>query len=214
MQNKTKKILNIILNIILIFVIICTLYSIFFSCFFFATTVEGNSMQPTYNNSSEKDRILVSKLKSYSYGDIVIIQSSQIDAETGSNKYIVKRVIAIGNDYIDMKFENKKLLIYVNGSVVDESTYLGNVEYEIEPTTYFNFVALKEHYEGAVTSQGLLIPEQMIFVLGDNREDSADSSLYGPFSSSNVVGTVLTKIGKNSFAPISLLGYWLGKENV
>ena len=127
-------------------------------------TVDGNSMNPTLSNN---DRILASSTAYTAVqGDIVIItQPNSFDAP------IVKRVIALGGQTVDIK--NGK--VYVDGEALDEpyvkeqTIVKGNICY---PFT---------------------VPENCIFVMGDNRNHSTDSrfSSVGVIDERYILGKVL-----------------------
>lgn len=127
--------------------------------FFQVSEVEGVSMMPTLSN---KDRIIVDKI-SYNFkdpkrGDIVIIKSPADVRE----KY-VKRIVALPGDRV--KIEDNKF--YLNGVPQDES--------------YINEKLIKGFFSEVV------VPNNTIFVLGDNRNESIDSRF-------NEVGFVRTKL--------------------
>ena len=112
--------------------------------------VDGHSMLPTLQHG---DRLLVlnSMLDhNYAPGDIVVLRK-----ESFLNEPIVKRVIATEGQSVDIDFMNG--VVYVDGEALEEP-------YINEPT----FVD-----EG--TEFPLTVPENSIFVMGDNRNHSGDS---------------------------------------
>lgn len=111
--------------------------------------VSGHSMQPTLQNG---DLMLTSRLfYEPERGDIIVLQKEGFF----DGQPIVKRVIAVGGDSIDIHFETGE--VFLNGELLDEP-------YIAEPT-YKN--------EGTVFPQN--IPEGCVFVMGDNRNQSDDS---------------------------------------
>jgi signal peptidase I len=113
---------------------------------FETVSVDGHSMDPTLNN---KDRLIVEKVTYYfrapKPGDIVVIKYPADQKEK-----FIKRVIAVGGDRI--KIENNK--VYVNDQPKNEP-------YILEKTMRdFNEVK---------------VPQNTIFVMGDNRNNSRDS---------------------------------------
>lgn len=114
-----------------------------------AIGVEGNSMNDTLQDGN---KLAVSNLfYQPSYGDIVIIRKDSFDAE----KPIVKRVIAVEGQEIDINFETGA--VTVDGVVLEE-------DYIREPTRS------RLDFQGPVT-----VPKGHVFVMGDNRNHSADS---------------------------------------
>ncbi len=108
--------------------------------------VDGYSMVPTLH---ERDRIIVSKLtyrmSTPKQGDIVIFKNP------GNMKQnYVKRVIGVAGDRIEIKDG----MVYINDELLNEAY-------------------IKEQPFGDFPEQ--IVPENTIFVLGDNRNFSKDS---------------------------------------
>ena len=91
---------------------------------------------------------------------------------------IVKRVIATGGQTVDIDFDSGE--VYVDGERLDEP-------YTFEPT-YESYAAYGMSLDYPVT-----VPEGSIFVMGDNRNHSADSRFapVGCMDESCVLGKVL-----------------------
>lgn len=117
---------------------------------FFARVIDvkGRSMEPTLIDG---DKIVITRLAGgYDRGDIVVLRK-----ETFRQEPIVKRVIAVGGDTIDIDFVQG--IVYINGSPLDEP-YVNELTYD------------REDFEGPVE-----VPEGHVFVMGDNRNNSSDS---------------------------------------
>ena len=111
--------------------------------------VHGSSMVPTLHNG---DRLLVSDLfYEPARGDIVVFKKDGYD----SNKALVKRVIAVEGDVVNIDFDNG--IVYVNGEALEEE-YLS-----VSTNNKLDFI-------GPQT-----VPANCLFVLGDNRNASTDS---------------------------------------
>jgi len=119
-------------------------------CFTFVFRLVGvlqRSMQPTlYEGQS---LIVGAMIRNPKYGDIVIVTDP-----THANP-LVKRVIAVGGQEIDIDFEEGE--VYVDGKKLDEP-----------------YIAEKTQRQFDVEFP-LTVPEGSIFVMGDNRNDSLDS---------------------------------------
>lgn len=110
--------------------------------------VDGESMNPTLNDG---DWLTVSAINTeFERGDIVVITQPN-----ALNEPLIKRVIAVGGDTIDIDFNTHKVI--VNGEVLDEP-------YILSPT------ASRGDFIEPVT-----VPEGYLFVMGDNRNNSLDS---------------------------------------
>ncbi len=113
--------------------------------------VEGSSMYPTLVNH---ERLFVDKLSYYfsdpQRGEIVVFRYPKDESRD-----FIKRVIAVGGDTVEMR--NGKVL--VNGSALKED-YI----YKEDPKGQN-----RSNYRKSV------VPQNHIFVLGDNRNNSEDS---------------------------------------
>ena len=112
--------------------------------------VDGHSMVPTLQNG---DRLLVLNsmlYDDYKYGDIVVLRKDSFLEDP-----IVKRVIAVENQTVDIDFSTGS--VYVDGVLLKED--------------YINELTFLE--EG--TEFPLTVPKGSVFVMGDNRNHSSDS---------------------------------------
>jgi signal peptidase I len=116
---------------------------------------------------TEGDRVLVNKL-TYRFGDIdrgdiIVFERPPGEPDT-TITHLIKRVVGKPGDTV----EGIDGVLYVNGEPQEEK-----------------YVA-----EGALTN-GLpktTVPDGMLWVMGDNREDSADSRFFGAIDEDTVVG--------------------------
>ena len=112
--------------------------------------VQGPSMIPTLQNG---DRLLVLNstiVREYRRGDIVIARKQSF-----SDDPIVKRVIAVGGQTVDIDFGAG--VVYVDG-VAQKEDYINDLTYTYEGTDF-----------------PLTVPEGSVFLMGDNRNMSTDS---------------------------------------
>ncbi len=203
--NNKKTISKILLeflgNLFFAYCVIVSLALILFSSVTIECDVEGLSMYPTFNDnygSNKNDVVFVNLYdKNITYGDIVVVK-------TDKNK-IIKRVIALAGDKIDIVKVDNEYLIELNGEVLHENY----ICYNINPSTpaisqngidatYRKFSDLRakqpENFEG-VDEEGTgtgkyIVPDNSIFILGDNRAVSQDSSYYGAFTLEQTEGKV------------------------
>ena len=134
---------------------------VLFTFIFKVVTIDGPSMENTLHNG---ERIVISNIGADAKsGDIVVISRNQnnIVSDTDAVAPIIKRVIATEGQIVDIDFETG--VVYVDGVALDESYVKTptNVKFDI------NFP--------------VSVPEDCVFVLGDNRNNSTDSrsSLIG-----------------------------------
>lgn len=138
------------------------------------TIVYGNSMQPTLQPYNflvvEKLTPRFGELKA---GDIVTLNVPEYVGKEKST--IVKRVIAVEGDV----FEIKNGMVYVNNKALEEGYIMGSYTQEVNP----QYAAL-------------VIPEDHIYVLGDNRLPNAslDSRSIGAIAKGKIGGKVILRI--------------------
>lgn len=139
--------------------------------------VEGESMMPTLQNAN---RLIVSKIQYHitqpKRFDIIIFHA------TPTEDY-VKRVIGLPGDTVQYKND----MLYINGKKVDEP-YLKPYKSKLLPgedlTQDFSLKTLKS------TNGVARVPKGKLFVMGDNRQNSVDSRIFGFVDESQIVGKV------------------------
>jgi len=200
-------------TIFITFFVFLSLYiysCLLFYSIFYQVQVIGQSMKPTFNSALEegangeasiyKDIVVVNRYETGENGDIILIQTT--------NEIIIKRIIATAGQTLTLKlddsYENNGGVdveichYYLNGVKIDES-YLGE-NYKDMNTAYYNKFVDNEHYtvteetadeaEDGFRQATLVIPQNCVFALGDNRGNSTDSTYYGAFNISQITGKV------------------------
>jgi len=126
--------------------------------------IYGSNMDPALQDGNY---VVALKQEVFQRGDVIVFNYY--------NKLLVKRVIAIGGDVVDIAADGT---VSVNGIVQDESYVteksLGNSDIQYPYT----------------------VPANHLFVMGDNRANSIDSraSMVGPIGMEQVVGKVVLRV--------------------
>lgn len=126
--------------------------------------VTGTSMAPTLQND---ELVICRKHGDFQQGDIVAFYFN--------NKILLKRVIGVSGDVIDMDEDGT---VYVNGEAIDEP--------------YLNEKALGE----CDIEFPYQVPDERVFVMGDHRATSVDSrsTAVGCIADEAIVGRVILRI--------------------
>lgn len=128
------------------------------------TQVVGNSMSPTLENGE----VLILNKAKYRFSEV---KRGDIIAFTYEDtKYLIKRVIGLPGDYISIK-DNK---VYINGKYYKEN-YLKDIDTPNFELTNLGYTK---------------VPENMYFVLGDNRDNSLDSRKIGLVNKADIIGEI------------------------
>ena len=123
-------------------------------------TIHQVSMRPTLE---EGDRILLNRLvyhfREPARGDIIVLHSP-----LNADEDLVKRIVGIAGDGLSVLGGK----LFVNGVAQDEP-YL-----------------LEQNFEGDMPETP--VPSGEVFVMGDNRNNSGDSRLFGSISKDSIIG--------------------------
>lgn len=185
---KEKEPVNVadeILDWIESFVFAMFIIILIFIFFLRIVTVEGESMVSTLE---DKDRLVMSHMNyTPKRNDIVVVNSDVL------GKTIIKRVIGISGDTIKIDYDHNR--VYVNGE--EQSNEHIN-------ETMINKGIFDPAYKIEDNVYEYTVPDGMIFVMGDNRNNSTDSRAIGFIDEKDVLGHAIfrlypfKKIGKIS----------------
>lgn len=148
----SKDIYNFVKELICIIVIALILSLTLRSWVIEGRIVPTESMLPTIQ---VKDRLLVNKIiyhfKDPQRGDIMVFRPPD---KIGANDDFIKRLVAIPGDKVEIKLGH----LYINNRIQKESYLDTAMNYEFGP---------------------VIVPANSYFVMGDNRNNSFDSHLWG-----------------------------------
>lgn len=132
--------------------------------------VSGTSMLP---NLSDRDRLVIEKVslytQNYERGEIVIFKPNE-----EMNDIYIKRIIGLPGD----KVEIKDGYVYVNSKKIDEDYLSPDIFTAATPNEF----------------SSLIVPDDCLYVLGDNRSISEDSRYIGPIPMKNLRGHAVFRV--------------------
>ena len=148
--------------------------------------IPSSSMTPALQVG---DRVLVNKL-SYEFGevsrgDLVVFKRTEVD--TGNKTDLIKRVIATEGELLEIS--GGEIFITEEGGK-DRKVLVEPYLAEGVTTQGFAFEGLCPESE----ANTCLVPENFIFVMGDNRSGSRDSRYFGPVDIDDIVGRAFIRI--------------------
>ncbi len=176
---------------IIVYICICLLKDFFYpqlekQFFQYSGPMYGTSMNPTLVKG---DRVVVNSI-TYSFndpkpGDVIMFRPPK----NISNKKdpTCKRIIAIGGETIEIRDGN----VYVDGQERNFGFQIGSYTYSESNLSVDNFSQNDNPYLTYGIDKPYYVPEGHYFVLGDNRQYSADSRWYGAIPRENIVGKVV-----------------------
>lgn len=154
--------------------------------------IPSKSMLPTLH---VHDRIVVNKLSYRVHdvhrGDVVVFTRPTCDAPKSPTwaqcasldriEDLVKRVVALPGEKVYIA-DNK---VFVNGRALTEPYVRDGAKIVPQPLGC-GFSGTKE--------KPYVVPTKMLFVMGDNRDDSFDSRCFGPIKQKSIVGRAFVRI--------------------
>ena len=199
-EKKRPLSLRIVDVILGIYILVLLIYTVFCTIFI-QVEIVGHSMQPTFNQllpawedaetSKYKDIAFANRFEKGTNGDIVIINTKEDGA-------VIKRIIAIGGQELTLRYESDGFYYFYvkdknqsKGEKLIEEYILNRADMNQEYWQRFrdnNYDLIISEISTKETT--ISIPEGKVFVLGDNRKVSNDSSYYGPVDSENILGKI------------------------
>lgn len=167
-MGAIKGIIDFVMDILETIVFIGSLFIVIYLFIAAPNQVKGASMEPTFYTG---EYIMTSKV-TYKFrkphrGDVIVFKSLK-----NQDIDYIKRIIGLPGD----KVEIKNAEVYVNDRLINEN-------YISEKTNLWESGFIKENIP-------LIVPDNMIFVMGDNRPRSSDSREFGPVPLDSIIGEV------------------------
>jgi signal peptidase I len=141
--------------------------------------IDGPSMQTTL---MPEDRVLVNKM-SYKLHDIHRGDVIVFDRVTNEVQHddLIKRVLGLPGETLEIR----SCIVYIDGVQVNEPYLNPEQTSQVEPSARCG-----SHTDMAP----IVVPEEMVFVMGDNRVQSFDSRDFGPIDTDKVRGRAFVVI--------------------
>ena len=187
-RKKNLVFLNGVVDYVELFVIAICAVLVLFSVAFRTCTVDGDSMN---NTLIDEEVLIVSDLFYTPQREDIIVFHQTGDSIYDKNYPLVKRVIGVGGDTVTIDFSSWTVSVTdINGSTVilDEPYITVDKEYPHKLSGIHEFV----------------VPKGTVFVLGDNRNhslDSTDQTAIGFVDTRRILGRVIVRI-----SPLSKFG--------
>jgi signal peptidase I len=174
----------------IIIIIGAGLVALFIMLFVFRSyQVDGPSMQPTLHNN---DRLIIwkvprtwAKITRNDYipkrGDIIVFSERGLTTPDGNTKELIKRVIGLPGDRVVIENGKTKVFNKEHPDGYDPDTTL----------PYGKGLDLSMDNEEKIDQK---IGPNQVFVMGDNRNNSLDSRVFGPISASDIVGKLVLRV--------------------
>ena len=132
-------------------------------------TVSGSSMYPTYRDGDILQAEKVASETEIRRGDVIVFRRPDKNGMT-----LIKRVIGVPGDRILIDEKG----IHVNGSLLSDS--------------------LPAPESFGIAENGLIVPDSEYFVIGDNRNHSTDSRVFGTVPASMIRSRISDVSGLNN----------------
>lgn len=174
-DNTKNKFLELLINSSSILLTAFLVVGVVFTFFFKVSVVSGMSMENTLHDG---DKLIISTVVTdVKPGDVIVISQPN-----NYEKVLIKRVIAVGGQIVAFDKETGETVI--DGKHIDEPYVKEDIKY-----TY-------------AMTRAYVVPYGKVFVMGDNRNNSADSrdAAVGMIDEDYIIGKVIYRIGdKNMF---------------
>lgn len=117
-------------------------------------------------------------LPNYQNDEVLILRTGNTELERGDvivarveGRQYIKRIVGLPNETIQIIDG----YVYINGNLLEESYTYQTAEY-------------------GIANEQVVIPENCYFVMGDNRDNSKDSRMFGAVERKCIIGKAIFKL--------------------
>lgn len=226
-DKKKNPVLTLLREIVELIVV--TLVLLIVIRFFLAEArfIPSSSMEPTLQIG---DRLLVEKISGHMHkpirrGEIIVFYPppSEMGGKDLSNEPLtvlgrltglpflpyepafIKRVIGLPGDRIRVQ---KNIGVFINDQLLDESPYVKEKpQYDLNTlgdigNRSYHGIDLRPYKDVKLAGQQIVVPAGHLFVMGDNRNNSEDSHMWGFLEQKRVIGRACLLFWRNFTPPI------------
>lgn len=174
-----------------LFIVACCVFQFIFVFGYFKADVDGISMYPTLKDHNV---LIVRSTNDVDNFDIIIVEyDNKKNIEIGgieNKELLVKRLIAKGGD----SFTIRNGVLVLNGKTYSEDYVFYKDKYNSLNPNLKKFIDKGLTYDSKYDRY--IVSEGYYFVLGDNRDDSIDSRIFGLITKDQIVGRVDYRINR------------------
>ena len=174
-KSKAKSALKFIFGCVIMIIISASLVLLGRTFVFGLYSIPSSSMEPTLNVGDNVFAWRYPFAGSIEQGDIVTFNDPE-----KPGRILIKRVIATGGQTVDLK-DGK---VYIDGKVYSDSHEIGESNELAKSNIVFPYK----------------VPEDSVWLMGDNREHSSDSRMFGAIPTSEIIGKAVRIYAPSSHA--------------
>lgn len=171
-NEKEESFGKFLFDVIVMMVVILGTFFLLFHFVLVNVRVSGTSMQPTFEDNN---RMIAVRNFTPKRNDVVALIAPKAANDVPGSVYI-KRVIGLPGD----KLVSKNDKMYVNGKLISEP-YLNNKYKKAD----------NDAGQTYTTNFTVKVPKGYYWVMGDHRDISRDSHIFGPVKRKNLMGKVV-----------------------